>query len=139
MPLVPTEHLLHKSTPQGLEVTADLSPICKQTKRGYQSGETKKPAPNETTGEISRKELNKTEASNLSDIEFKVMVIRILKVLSENYKKLHGIYREPSGNYTSMKKDIETMNKKQEEMKNIVSEIKNTLEGIKIGLDEAED
>ena len=77
MPLVPTEHLLHKSTPQGLEVTADLSPICKQTKRGNQSGETKKPAPNETTGEISRKELNKTEASNLSDIEFKVMVIRM--------------------------------------------------------------
>ena len=89
--------------------------------------------------ESLEKVLNEIEASNLSDIEFKVMVIRILKVLSENYKKLHGIYREPSGNYTSMKKDIETMNKKQEEMKNIVSEIKNTLEGIKIGLDEAED
>ena len=37
------------------------------------------------------------EASNLSDIEFKVMIIRMLKELSEFYN--------------SMKKDIETMKK----------------------------
>ena len=41
------------------------------------------------------KELNEMEASNLSDIEFKVMIIRMLKELSENYN--------------SMKKDIETI------------------------------
>ena len=63
-----------------------------------------------------KKELNEIEASNLSDIEFKVMVIRILKVLSENY--------------ISMKKDTETKNKNRKEMNNKISEIKNTLEGI---------
>ena len=41
--------------------------------------------------ESPEKELNEMEVSNLSDTEFKVMVIRILN---------------------SMKKDIETMNKK---------------------------
>ena len=40
---------------------------------------------------------DETEASNLSDIEFKVMVIRMFKALCENYKEL-------SGNYISMKK-----------------------------------
>ena len=53
-------------------------------------------------------ELNEIEASNLSDIEFKRMFIRMLKELSNNYKEL-------SGNYHSMKKEIET---KQEPGKN---------------------
>ena len=52
------------------------------------------------------KELNKMEASKQSDIEFKRMVIRMLKELAENYKEL----RE---NYNSMKKKIETINKKR--------------------------
>ena len=54
--------------------------------------------------------LNEIEASNLSDKEFKVMVIRMLKEIRENCKELNG-------NYISMKKYIETMNKNQEEMK----------------------
>ena len=54
------------------------------------------------------KELNEIEASNLSDIEFKIMVIRKLKERNENYKEL-------SGNYHSIKKEIET---KQEPGKN---------------------
>ena len=76
--------------------------------------------------------LKKIEATKLSDIKFKILVIRMLKELSENYKKL-------SGNYISMKKDIETMKENQVEMKNIISEMKNTEEGIKSRLDEAED
>ena len=43
-------------------------------------------------------------ASELSDIEFKTMVIRMLKELTDNYKEL-------SDNYNSMKKEIETINK----------------------------
>ena len=50
------------------------------------------------------------KANNLSNIEFKVMVIRMFKGLSKNYKEF-------SGNYISMKKDIDTMNKNQVEMK----------------------
>ena len=49
--------------------------------------------------------LNEIEAGKLSDIEFKIMVIRILKELS--------------GNYNSMKKNMETMNKNQDEINNI--------------------
>ena len=41
-----------------------------------------------------KKELNEIEASNLSDIEFKIMVKRMLKELSENYKELYGSYKE---------------------------------------------
>ena len=64
------------------------------------------------------KEVSEIEASKLADIKFKVMVIRMLKELNENY--------------TSMKKDIEAINKNQLEMKNIP-------EGIKIRLHKAED
>ena len=46
--------------------------------------------------EHPEKELNKMEASNLLDINFKIVVIRMLKELSWNYN--------------SMKKDIETRN-----------------------------
>ena len=67
----------------------------------------------------SKRVLNEIEASKLSDIEFKIMVIRILNELSENYKELQESFKELTINYTSMKKDIETINKSQEEMKNI--------------------
>ena len=78
------------------------------------------------------KELNEMELSKLSDIEFKIMVIKILKELTDNYKEL-------SENYISMKKETEAINKNQEEMNNKISEIKNTLEGITSRLDEGED
>ena len=55
------------------------------------------------------KELNEMEVSKLSDIEFKIMVIKMLKKLTDNYKEM-------SENYDSMKKEIETINKNQEEM-----------------------
>ena len=42
--------------------------------------------------------------SKLSDIEFKIMVIR---KLNENYKELQGSYKQLTANYVSMKKDIE--------------------------------
>ena len=50
------------------------------------------------------KELKEMEASKLSDIEFKRMVIRMLKELTDNYKELIE-------NYNSMKQEIETINK----------------------------
>ena len=80
--------------------------------------------------EFPVKGLNEMEASKLSDIQFKRMVIRMLKELTDNYKELRG-------NYNSMKKEIETINKNQEEMKNTNSEIENTLEGSTSRLDEA--
>ena len=45
------------------------------------------------------------EVNKLSDIEFKRMDIKILKELTDNYKKLRETYN-------SVKKEIETINKK---------------------------
>ena len=78
------------------------------------------------------KDLHKMEGTKLSNIEFKLMVIKIPKELTDHYK-------EPSENYNSIKKEIETITKNQEEMNNKISEIKNTLERITSRLDEAED
>ena len=61
--------------------------------------------------------LNEIDASQLSDTEFKTMVIRKLNKLGMNYQKLQGNYEELNANYISIKKDIETINKGQEEMR----------------------
>ena len=63
------------------------------------------------------KELNKMEISNLSDAEFKTMVIRMLKELSE---------------------DLNRIKKVQSETKDTLIEIKNNLQGTNSGRDEAE-
>ena len=97
IPLGPTGRILHKTFLPRLRDIEDQQNIQKQTQRGGQNQEKKKCAPNERTGEISRKtnkQLNEMEASNLPDIKFKILVIRMLKELSENFK--------------NMKKNIET-------------------------------
>ena len=43
-------------------------------------------------GEVSKRTLNEKEASKLSDIQFKALVIRKLNELTENYQKLQGNY-----------------------------------------------
>ena len=57
--------------------------------------------------------LNIIEEGNLPDTLFKVMVIRMLKEVSENYKELYGSCKELSRNYISIKRDIEILNKNQ--------------------------
>ena len=44
------------------------------------------------------------EASQLSDTEFKAMVIRKLTELTENYHKLQGNYNELTANYINIKR-----------------------------------
>ena len=77
--------------------------------------------------EDSERMLNEIEASQLSDTEFKAMVIRKLNELTENYLKQQGNYNELTANYINMKKEIETINKGQEDMKNTTSELENTV------------
>ena len=89
--------------------------------------------------EASERMLNEIEASQLSDIEFTAMVIRMLNELTEDYQEPQGTHEALTGNYISMNKDIEKINKSQEEMKNTISELKNRVEGIKNRLEEAED
>ena len=62
------------------------------------------------------KQLNKMEISNLSDAEFKTLVIRMLKELSE---------------------DLSSMKKTQAEMKDTLVEINNNLQGNNSRVDEA--
>ena len=62
------------------------------------------------------KELNKKEISNLSHIEFKTLVIRVLRELSE---------------------DLNSIKKIHSETKDTLIEIKNKLQGDKSGVDEA--
>ena len=61
------------------------------------------------------KQLNKREISNLSDAEFKTLVIRMLKELSE---------------------DLSSIKKIQSEMKDTIIEIKNNLQGNNSRMDE---
>ena len=61
--------------------------------------------------EASERMLTEIEATQLSDTEFKVMVIRKLTELIENYHKLQGNYNELTANYINMKKEIETINR----------------------------
>ena len=81
--------------------------------------------------EASERMLIEIEATQLSDTEFKAMVIRKLTELTENYQELQGNYNELTANCVNMKKEIETINKGQEEMKNTISKLKNTVDGIK--------
>ena len=89
--------------------------------------------------EVSERMLTEKEASQISDTEFKAMVIGMLTELTQNNQKLKGKYNELTANYINMKREIEPINKGQEEMKNTTSELKNTVEGMKSRLDEAED
>ena len=75
-----------------------------------------KHGPNERTDQNSRKELNEIEISSLSDAEFKTLVIRMLKELSE---------------------DLSSIKKTPSEMKETLIEIKNNLQGNNSGVDEA--
>ena len=61
--------------------------------------------------DTSERMLNEIEESQLSDTEFKRMVIKKLNELSENYQKLQGSYKELTANNTIMKKCIQTINK----------------------------
>ena len=54
--------------------------------------------------EAPERVLNDVEASQMSDIEFKEMVIRKLNELTENYQKLQGSSNELPENYINMKK-----------------------------------
>ena len=64
--------------------------------------------------ETSERMLTEIEASQLSDTEFKAMVIGKLTELRENYQKLQENYNELTSNYINIKKEIETVNKGQE-------------------------
>ena len=66
---------------------------------GKQRNNTQSKGKEESSGRM----LNEIETSQLSDTEFKTIVIRKLSDLTENYQKLQGIYKEVAANYINMK------------------------------------
>ena len=74
-------------------VIAVLPNTEKQTQGGCQNEETKKHGPKKKKKQIktTEKELNKIKISNLSDAEFKTLVIRMLKELSEDLNSIKKI------------------------------------------------
>ena len=54
--------------------------------------------------EASERMLTEREATELSDTDFKEMVIRKLTELTENYQKLQGNYNGLTANCINMKK-----------------------------------
>ena len=80
-------------------------------------GRQRNKSPDERKGGSLRRMLNEIEISQLTDIEFRALVIRKLNELTENYQKLQGNYYEFTANYINKKKEVESINKGQEEMK----------------------
>ena len=78
-------------------------------------------------------ELSEVEISSLSDKEFKVMIIMMLKKLGRR------MYEHSEQSVVS-NKELENVKKNQTQLKNIIIiiEIKNTLEGINNSLDDTE-
>ena len=88
VPLDPTGHLLHQAMLPRKRVIAavpNLLYLQKEIQGGCQNEETKKHGPNERTDQTPEKELNKMEISNLFIAEFKTLVTRMLKELSEDF------------------------------------------------------
>ena len=55
-------------------------------------GRQKKNMQSKGKGDSPLKALNEMEVTKLSDIEFKIMVIRMLKELTDNYRELNEKY-----------------------------------------------
>ena len=60
-------------------------------------------------GEASERMLTEKEATQLSDTEFKPIVIRNVTELTHNYQKLQGNYNELTANYINTKNKLETI------------------------------
>ena len=67
------------------------------------------------------KELNKMEISNLSDAEFKTLVIRILKELSEDIYSIKQIYSETKDTLNEIKNNLQENNSRVDEAKNQIN------------------
>ena len=70
------------------------------------------------------KELNKIEISNLSDAEFKLLVIRMLKELSEDLSSIKNIQSEMKDTLIEIKNNLQRNNSRMNEAKNQINDMK---------------
>ena len=69
------------------------------------------------------KELNKMETSNLLDAEFKTLVIRMLKELSEDLNRVKKIQSEMKDTLIEIKNNLQGNNSKVDEAKNQINDL----------------
>ena len=69
------------------------------------------------------KELNKIEVSNLSDSEFKTLVIRMLKELSEHLNNIKKIQSEIKDTLIEMKNNLQGNNSRVDEAENQINNL----------------
>ena len=62
------------------------------------------------------KEVNKMEISNLSDAEFKTLVIRMLKELSEDLNSVKNIQSETKDSLIEIKNNLQEINNRMDEV-----------------------
>ena len=69
------------------------------------------------------KELNKMELRNLSDAEFKTLVIRMLKELSEDLNSIKKIHSEMKDTLIEMKNNLQGNNNRVNKAKNQINDL----------------
>ena len=69
------------------------------------------------------KELNEMETSNLSDAEFKTLVIRMLKELSEDLNSIKKIQSESKDILTEIKNNLQKNNTRMDEAENQINDL----------------
>ena len=92
--------LPQKFTPQTQVVKTDKFKKEKQTRTVSQRNNTQMKGKEDNSERV----LNEIEESQLSDTEFKTMVIRKLHELTQIYQKLLGNYNELTANYINIKR-----------------------------------
>ena len=82
-----------------------------------------KHGPNERTDETPKRELNEMEISNLSDAEFKILVIRMLKELSEDCNSIKKIQSEMNDSLIAIKNNLLGNNSGGDEAENQINDL----------------
>ena len=74
-------------------------------------------------------QINEEEIGKLSEKEFRIMMVQMIKNLENKMEKMHE----------SINKDLEELKNKHRETNNTITEIKNILKGINCRISEAEE
>ena len=69
------------------------------------------------------KDLNKMEISNVSDAQFKILVIRMLKKLSEDLNSIKKIQLETKDTLIEIKNNLQGNNRRVDEAKNQINDL----------------
>ena len=77
----------------------------------------------EEKNKTTEKELNETKKSNISDAEFKTLVIRMLKELSEYNNSIKKTLAELKVTLSEKKKNLQGTNSGEDEVKNQINNL----------------